>query len=327
MKAYLSLCIAAIFLACFIAIPQSVAAKDRVLMPWPVRYLQLRGEGQSMRMAYMDVPARSGGTKVAVLLHGKNFNGYYWREPAEWLSRHGYRVIIPDQLGFGNSDMPDMHYSFHQLAANTKALLDSLQLGTVVLIGHSMGGMLATRFSLMFPERVQQLILEDPIGLEDYRRMVPFTSIDSQYKTELKATYESYLSYQKGYYPEWKPQYDTLVRIQALALKDPQFTGIAKANALTYDMIYQQPVCYEFENLRVPTLLIVGGEDRTVVGKALIAEAERSKYGQYRALGERTHKKIAGSKLVILDGIGHIPHIQDMKMFITAIAAFLGEKE
>lgn len=309
------------------AAAQPAGNRSRVPMPWPVKYFALQLEGQSLRMAYQDLPAAAPGAKVALLLHGKNFNGFYWRGTAEWLSGQGYRVIIPDQLGFGNSSMPDMHYSFHQLAANTRALLDSLGVGQVVLIGHSMGGMLATRFSLMYPGRVSKLILEDPIGLEDYRRMVPFTPVDSQYRIELAATYESYLKYQKGYYPEWKPQYDSLVRIQAMALKDPEFPKIAKANALTYEMIYQQPVVYEFDRLQVPTLLIVGTEDRTVVGKALIPEPERGRYGQYKELGNRAMAKIPRGKLAMLGGIGHIPHIQDPALFIATIASFLDRKE
>lgn len=325
MKALLCRSIA---LMLFFTASSTARAADRIPMPWPVRYFPLQLEGQVLRMAYMDIPALgSANGKTVVLMHGKNFNGYYWREPALWLSRNGYRVVVPDQLGFGNSDMPDMYYSFHRLAANTGALLDSLGIGRVTVIGHSMGGMLATRFSLMYPRRVEKLVLEDPIGLEDYRLMVPFSDVDSQNRTELDASYESYLRYQKGYYPVWKAAYDTLVRIQAMALQDPDFRKIAKANALTYEMIYQQPVCHEFAMLRVPTLLIIGAEDRTVVGKALIPEAERRRYGNYRELGPRTRDLIPGAKLTMLPGIGHIPHIQDPALFKAATAAFLGIPE
>lgn len=192
-------------------------------MPWPVHYITISTEGRQARMAYMDVQPEKPNGQSALLLHGKNFNGYYWREVAVWLSGKGYRVVIPDQLGFGNSDYPDVHYSFHSLAANTAALLDSLNVRNTIVIGHSMGGMLATRFTLLYPQRVAKLILEDPIGLEDYQKIVPYTSVDTQWAKELKATYESYLNYQKSYYPLWKERYDTLVRVQAIALKAPDF--------------------------------------------------------------------------------------------------------
>ena len=65
-----------------------------------------------------------------------------------------------------------------------------------------MGGMLATRFALMYPQMVTKLILEDPLGLEDYKKFIPFQPIEALYKNELKATYASYKKYQESYYPD-----------------------------------------------------------------------------------------------------------------------------
>ena len=110
---------------------------------------------------------------AVVLFHGKNFPGAYWQDTIRFLSQNGFRVVVPDQIGFGKSSKPDIHYSFHLLAAITKQLLDRLDLKQVAVSGHSMGGMLATRFALMYPETVTHLILEDPIGLEDYRVSCP----------------------------------------------------------------------------------------------------------------------------------------------------------
>ena len=149
--------------------------------------------------------------KTVLLLHGKNFSGFYWESTIEYLAQQGYRVIATDQLGFGASSRPDIHYSFHQMARNTKALLDHLGIKQVNLIGHSMGGMLAVRFALMFPETVDKLVLENPIGLEDYRKLIPYISPQEQYAAELSQTYEKMLAYQKAYYPgAWKPEYGSL---------------------------------------------------------------------------------------------------------------------
>jgi len=314
-----------LLIACLLCAVSANGRKDLVPTPWPVHHITLRLEGQQVRMAYMDVQPPKPNGQTALLLHGKNFNGYYWRAVAVWLAGKGYRVVIPDQFGFGNSDYPALHYSFHLLASNTASLLDTLHISRVTVIGHSMGGMLATRFALLYPQRVAKLILEDPIGLEDYRTIVPYTSPDAQYAKELKATYQSYRDYQKSYYPLWKEEYDSLVHIQALGLSAPNFKDIARANALTYAMIYEQPVCYEFDRIRVPTLLIVGSEDRTVVGKALLPEGERDKWGNYPELGRKTAGAIPGAQLRVLDGIGHIPHIQDLAAFRGAVEAFLGE--
>ncbi|GAB2524498.1 alpha/beta fold hydrolase [Spirosoma aerophilum] len=295
-----------------------------VRYPYPVHHITLRPEQKTVQMAYMDVaPTGPSKGKSVILFHGKNFNGAYWRDVIAFLSKAGYRVIVPDQVGWGKSDYPDLHYSFHALAANNKRLLDSLNIRNVTVIAHSMGGMLATRFTLLYPELVSQLVLENPIGLEDYRTFVPYTPLDSLYKSERSATYESYKKYQQGYYPQWKPEYEAWVQAQAAALKDPRFPQIAWVNALTYQMIYEQPVCYEFKNIKVPTLLIIGQEDRTIVGKARVPKGVVNQYGQYPALGKRTQQQISGSRLVELPGVGHIPHVQTLDAYTKAVLGFL----
>jgi pimeloyl-ACP methyl ester carboxylesterase len=142
---------------------------------YTVNFFPLQVEKQDLRMAYGDAPPMGASNGNAVLLlHGKNFSGFYWEPTIEFLAQQGYRVIAPDQLGFGASSRPDIHYSFHQMAQNTKALLDYLGVNRVDVIAHSMGGMLGVRFTLMFPETVEKLVLENPIGLEDYRKLVPY---------------------------------------------------------------------------------------------------------------------------------------------------------
>ena len=133
--------------------------------PFPLKFITLTIEQQQAKMAYMDVPSAKPNGKSVVLLHGKNFNGFYWKEVIQFLTDAGFRVVVPDQIGWGQSDKPNIHYSFHLLAANTKKLLDSLNIQQTHLIAHSMGGMLATRFALMYPQAVQKLIYENPIGL------------------------------------------------------------------------------------------------------------------------------------------------------------------
>jgi pimeloyl-ACP methyl ester carboxylesterase len=291
--------------------------------PYPEKFLHLFIENKSVKMAYMDVSSPRPNNQVVILFHGKNFNGFYWKSVIASLIRQGYRVIVPDQIGWGKSDKPNIHYSFYMLAQNNKILLDSLHVQKVNIIGHSMGGMLAVRFALMFPEMVDKLILENPIGLEDYRTFVPYVSIDDQYKSELSATYKSYKKYQQTYYPQWKKEYEDLVKAQAESLSDPDFKNVAWVNALTYDMIYQQPVCYEFNFLMAKTLLIIGQADRTIVGKAKVPQNIVKNFGQYPRLGRKVHSAIRGSKLVELQGVGHIPHIQEFSKFDQAVNDFL----
>ena len=307
----------------FAALLGTLHATAQVNYPYPVQYITITQQGQTARMAYMDVQPEKPAGKNILLLHGKNFNGFYWKDLIPFLTAKGYRVIVPDQIGWGRSDRPNWQYSFHTLAANTRQLLDSLGVQQTVVLGHSMGGMLATRFSLLFPGTVSQLILENPIGLEDYKTFVPDQPLDKLWAKEKAATYESIKKYQQTYYPVWKPEYEPLVQAQAADLKRADFDTAALVNAVTYQMIYTQPVCYEFSRIAVPTLLIIGQADRTVVGKDQLTGAAKQLYGQYPALGKLAQQKIKGSILKALPGIGHIPHVQSIDQFKQSLNGFL----
>ena len=129
-----------------------------------------RPVGEAMEMAYMDVQPATPNGRAAVLLHGKNFCAATWEDTITVLAEAGYRVIAPDQIGFCKSTKPAHHqYTFQELAVNTHALLASLGITRVTVIGHSTGGMLGIRYALMFPEEVEKLVPVDPIGLEDWK--------------------------------------------------------------------------------------------------------------------------------------------------------------
>lgn len=295
--------------------------------PYKVNFLNFKSQNQDLKMAYMDIKPNKANGKTVVLLHGKNFNGAYWKTTVDALTKEGFRVIVPDQIGFGKSSKPtDYQFTFQQLAQNTKAVLDELKIDKIYLLGHSMGGMVATRFSLMYPETVEKLILENPIGLEDWKLVAPYTSIDKNYETELKADYESTKKYQNGFYydNQWKPEYDEWVYLLTGWTKAPDYQKVALVNAKTSDMIFTQPVVYEFQNLNVPTLLIIGTRDRTAIGKANVKDPKIAEtMGRYDLLGKATQQKIKGSKLVEIDNVGHLPHIEVFDQFIKPVKEFL----
>lgn len=296
--------------------------------PFSVEYIDLDVQQQNLKMAYMNVQPDNYNGRNVMLFHGKNFNGAYWESTAKALLEEGFQVIIPDQIGFGKSSKPEyFHYTFQQLASNTKQLLDSLDVSKTVVLGHSMGGMLATRFALMYPLLTEKLILLNPIGLEDWKLKVSYKTIDWWYNRELSKTYESIKSYQKSSYYDgkWQPEYDKWVNLLAGWTLNSQYERIAWNSALTYDMIFTQPVVYEFPNIEVPTLLIIGTRDRTALGKSLVSDEVRSTMGLYDELGEITHQKIPDSKLIELEGIGHLPHIESFEQFIGPLIDFLKE--
>jgi pimeloyl-ACP methyl ester carboxylesterase len=298
---------------------------ENIKYPYPVKFFPIHTEGQDIRMAYMDIaPAQNANGRTVVLFHGKNFGGYYWANVIRALTAKGFRVVVPDQIGFGKSSKAFIHYSFQQLSRWNKALLDTLGIQKANILGHSMGGMLATRFALMYPQTIEKLLLEDPIGLEDYRQFVPYTTTEQQYKTELKATAESIKKYyQTSYFTAWKPEYDELVKIGAGVTGSADFPRYAKVAAMTFTMIYEQPVLYEFPNIIVPTTLFIGREDKTIVGKGLLSPEMQAAHGQYKLLGKQTAARIPKAKLIEFEGCGHIPHMEVTKEFITALLAAL----
>ncbi|MCF2219688.1 alpha/beta hydrolase [Chryseobacterium sp. PS-8] len=294
--------------------------------PFEVHFLNFTSQKNDLKMAYMDVqPTKSNG-KVIMLLHGKNFNGAYWERTAKDLSDKGFRVIIPDQIGFGKSSKPQSYqFSFSQLAENTKAILDKLKIDKIIVLGHSMGGMIATRFTLQYPEKVEKLIFENPIGLEDYKTFAAYQTIDQAYQSELKNTAEIYKNYQLKFYYDnkWKAEYQPWLDLIAGWTVHPDYPKVAWNAALTSDMIYNQPVCYEFKNIKVSTLLIIGTRDRTAIGKDRAPKELQPKMGQYQELGKKTQQQIVGSKLVEIENVGHLPHIEVYHKFWNALYEFI----
>lgn len=197
-----------------------------------------------------------------------------------------------------------------------------------------MGGMLATRFTLMFPQYTDQLVLVNPIGLEDYKTLVPYKSVDWWYQNELEKDRASIKNYQqKNYYDgKWKADYDPWVDLLAGWTNNPDYPRIAWNAALTYDMIFTQPVVYELGQIQSPTLLIIGTRDRTALGKALVDEQTRETMGQYQQLGAAAEKAIPNAKLVELNDVGHLPHIEAFERYLKPLIDFLsssgtGKKE
>lgn len=294
--------------------------------PFPVSFFEVNNQRQPLKMAYMDVKPTNYNNKNIVLLHGKNFNGAYWETTIKALAKEGFRVIVPDQIGFGKSSKPDnFQYTFQQLAENTKKLLNYLGIEKTAVLGHSMGGMLTTRFTLMYPQTVEKLVLENPIGLEDWKLVVPYKPVDWWYENELKQNYEAIKKYQMtNYYDgKWNADFQKWAELGAGWTTAPNYNVVAWNSALMYDMIFTQPVLYEFKNIKSPTLLIIGTRDKTALGKPLVSEEVRKTIGNYAELGKKTQKAIPNSKLVEIADTGHLPHIESFDRFIKPLIVFL----
>ncbi|PAV73969.1 hypothetical protein WR25_16512 [Diploscapter pachys] len=115
-------------------------------------------------------------------------------------------------------------YPFQQLADNTHALLASLGVNKAIVLGHSAGGMLATRYALMYPQQVERLAMVNPIGLEDWKALgVPYRTVDQWYARELKLDAEGVRNYERATYyaGRWKPEYERWVQMLVGLNKGP----------------------------------------------------------------------------------------------------------
>jgi pimeloyl-ACP methyl ester carboxylesterase len=295
--------------------------------PWPVGRFSFTSQGEAMEMAYMDVKPAAPNGKTAVLLHGKNFCAATWRDTISVLSKAGYRVIAPDQIGFCKSSKPAHYqYTFQQLAGNTRALLVSLGVSRTMLIAHSTGGMIGMRYALMYPDEVEQLVLVNPIGLEDWKaKGVPWQSIDAWYQQDLKTTADSIRNYERStyYVGSWDQKYEPWVQMLAGLYRGPGRDLVAWNSALIYDMIYTQPVFYEFEKISIPVLLLIGDKDTTAIGKNLAPPDVRPTLGNYPLLGKAAAARMPHAQLVEFPNLGHAPQIQAPDDFHKALLSDL----
>ena len=291
---------------------------DEIAYPYPVAYLPLTLYGQDVRMAYMDVgpPGTPNGHSV-VLLHGNNFAGFYFGGPIDALRKEGFRVIVPDQIGYGRSSKPIIPYNFNDWARNTRLLLQHLNIDRVMVVGHSMGGMLAARFATQYPAMVERLVLYNPIGLTDPRFDRPWDSTDEGYKRTLGSTFQtvraSLMRYVAHNPAAWTPDFERYARIRYSCADWPR---LAMVQTIIGQVQYADPVVYDWAHIKAPTLVFGGAED-TLPGSAAVFR-ERMKYVAETIPG-------GNGKLQLIPGLGHVPHMEAPEKTYPPLVAFLRE--
>jgi pimeloyl-ACP methyl ester carboxylesterase len=275
---------------------------------WPVQRQTILSQNEAMTMAYIDARPENANGQTAVLLHGKNFCGGTWETTINALTGAGYRVIAPDQIGFCKSTKPARYqYGLHALADNTHQLLTALNIEKPVLVGHSMGGMLAIRYALQNPDELQKLVVVNPLGMEDWRaKGVPNATINQLYATELKVTRASIKAYQQSTYyaGTWKPEFDRPVDMLASMYEGPGGNIVAWHQALTADMVFNQPVVHE-----------IGLKDNTAMGKNRANAELAATLGNYPVLAKEAQARIPNSQLITYPDNGHSPQMQDPERF------------
>lgn len=289
--------------------------------PFPSSYLPLTLYGQDVRMAYMDVaPQGTPNGHTVMIFHGNNFAGFYFGNIIEALRKEGFRVIVPDQIGYGRSSKPIIPYSFNDWARNSRAILQSLKIDKAMIVGHSMGGMLATRFATQYPDVTERLVLYNPIGLTDGRFGRPAGSIDEQYKSALGATFQSIRSSLMRYVAHnpaaWTPEFERYAKLRYSWTLGADWPRLAMVQTLINNVNYADPVIYDWPHIKAPTLAFGGAED-TLPGSAKIFQE------RMQALVNTVPNGHA--RLQLLPGLGHVPHMEAPERTIPPLVAFLKE--
>ena len=94
---------------------------------------------------------------------------------------------------------------------------------------------------------------------------------------------------------------------------------VAWNSALIYDMIFTQPVVYEFGLLKMPVVLMLGTSDTTAIGSDIAPPDVKARVGHYGTLGKTVTPTIPQGRLIEFDGLGHAPQIQDPQRFHRAL--------
>jgi pimeloyl-ACP methyl ester carboxylesterase len=184
--------------------------------------------------------------------------------------------------------------------------------------------MLAARMGVAHADRIERLVLEDPIGLVDYREYIPPQTTETLLKVERNYTTETYRAFVAHYFPSLPPaQYEPFVEWRMRITHSGEFERFARASALTYQMIYREPVRDLYRTLPMPVLLFAGEKDKSF---PLIQYAPADKRATLPMIPEAAKSAAAElehGQLVMVPGVGHVPHLEAPDVFREAFMKFV----
>ena len=281
---------------------------EEIPYPYPVHFLELNRFQQDIRMAYMDVPpsGRANGQTVFIQ-HGMNFYSEAYTPTIKALSDAGFRVIAVDRIGYGKSTKPILPYSFNFVAANMKSLLDELEIDEVAIFGHSMGGMTVSRFAMVYPDITTHVVMVNQIGLTDQRQSRPWRDPFAGGGT---TTYQSILRGHQNYFPlRWPPEHLEFVRRQFGQTMSGEWNRVAQVRRLQGQMLYDDPVVYDWQHIETKALVIGGEEDGLV--------------DDFPTLAHNVNNELQNSTILLYPGVGHAPQIEIPDLFHADLIRFL----
>jgi pimeloyl-ACP methyl ester carboxylesterase len=282
---------------------------EEIEYPYPVHYLELNRYGQKMRMAYMDIPARGQPNGRTVFWqHGNNFYSEAYTPTLNELADAGFRVVAVDRIGYGKSAKPLIPYNFNFVAANMKALLDELGIEEVAIVGHSMGGMVVSRFAMQYPDITTHVVMVNQIGLLDSRQSRPWR--DPMGSDPGVATYRGILRGHQNYFTNfWPPEHLEFVRRQYGQTLSGDYHHFARVRRMVGEMMYQDPVVYDWQHITSKGLVIGGMDDKLV--------------DDYPGLARHVASELQNGTVLLYPDVGHAPQIEIPDQFHTDLIRFL----
>ena len=243
--------------------------------------------------------AEQGQGPAVLFLHGLTDS---WRsfEPILPLLPEDVRALVPSQRGHGESERPERGYGMAQLAEDAVGLLDTLEVDRAVVVGHSMGSVVAQTMALDHPSRVRRMILVGSGTTFD----TPDLRVFAQAVAELRdpVPHQVALEFQQSTIHRPIPE-ELLETFVGESMKVPAHVWQqALAGVLAFRSESFLP------RLRVPTLILWGDHD------AIVSRSEQ----------ERLRKGIEGSMLRVFEDTGHAPHWERPRDFVDALVTFLG---
>lgn len=240
-------------------------------------------------------------TKPAVvLLHGLGSSSVAWQFNIAALAAK-YRVIAPDQIGFGKSDKPMLKYRVGTYVDFLDKFLSEIKVEKATLVGNSLGGWIAAWTAIKYPNRVEKIVLADAAGLKPNE--VDFNLIYSlNYSTRDEIRQLVKLVF-----------YNQAIFGSEMFIDQSMNARVAAGDGYTINSLIESIKRDEdfldgqLGKIQKPTLIIWGRQD----GLLKLAD------------GERFNREIAGSQLVVFDKCGHAPQVEKALDFNAAVLKFL----
>ncbi|MBV9925176.1 MAG: alpha/beta fold hydrolase [Acidobacteria bacterium] len=285
MKQHRKLLFALLFVILFASSAAAQALKEEVVFGQKIKYLD------------------AGSGPVVVLLHGLGGNSTNWAFTTPALTQK-FRVIVPDQVGFGQSDKPLINYRVGTYVDFLDKLLGQLKVERATLVGNSMGGWVAAAYAVKYPAKVEKLVLVDSAGFappKDFD-LAALSGLNPSTREEMKR-----LAGMVFYNPLLKS--DAAVDV---LLAQRMSAGDGYTIQRLVESIYHNEDMLDgkLAGLKQPVLIVWGRED----GLTPLARE-----------GEKFRRELPGAQWVVFDGCGHVPQFEKAAEFNAALLKFLSQ--